>query len=82
MTPGEIETLTKEIVASLDSVGAMVGVIAPPLIPILALGMAIDKVVPGLAKTVASWIEGNPPTPEELADFQSKLAVLSDPSSP
>lgn len=82
MTPQEISDLVSEIVGGLDTAIGMVGVLDPALIPFLAIGQAADKVLPGLAKTVASWIQGNKPTDDEIAEFKQKLATLNDPNLP
>lgn len=82
MSPEQVEALTKNIIDQVNGAADLVGVIDPALIPLIAIGKAVDKLVPGIAGTVANWIAGNPPTAEERADFKAKLAVLSDPNLP
>lgn len=82
MTPQEVEQLAAEIVAGLESGADMASVLAPQIIPFVLIGKAVDKVVPGLAGMITRWVDGNPPTPEELEDFKKKLAVLGDPNNP
>lgn len=82
MTPEQIEQLAKEIVDGLSGVANMIGLLDPQLIPLIIIGQAVSKIAPEIAKAVARWIEGNPPTPEELDEFKKKLAALSDPDAP
>lgn len=82
MTAQEIEQLTNEIIAGLESGADMASVLAPQIIPFVLIGKAIDKVIPGLAGMITRWVDGNPPTDEEKADLQAKLAVLGDPNNP
>lgn len=82
MTPAEIEVLTQEIIAGLETGADMASTIAPAIIPFIVIGKAVDKVIPGLAGMIARWMQGNPPTPEELEDLKKKLAVLQDPDAP
>jgi hypothetical protein len=82
MTPQETETLLNEIVAGLDTAGTFLGTLDPALIPFIAIGKAVDKLIPGVAASVQGWIEGNPPTAAEKADFLKKLSVLADPNNP
>lgn len=82
MTPEELKTLLDNIVAELNEAADLGGILDPQLIPLIAIGKAVDKQIPGLVAGVDAWIQGNPPTPEELADFAAKLAELSDPNAP
>lgn len=82
MTAEEVEALTNEIIAGLESGADMASVLAPQIIPFVLIGKAIDKVVPGLAGMITRWVDGNPPTEEEKADLRAKLAVLADPNNP
>lgn len=82
MTPEQIEELAKEIIGGLNGAIGMVGLIDPKIIPFIVIGQAVSNIVPGVAKTVARWVEGNPPTPEELEEFRRKLSVLADPNNP
>ena len=82
MSPADLKSLLGTIVAELNSVADYGGIVDPALIPLIAIGKAVDKEIPGLVAGVAGWISGNPPTPEELADFQSKLGTLGDPNLP
>lgn len=82
MTPQQVEDFTKDlsetIKAGLDITMAFVPMGATWLL----LGKAIATAMPSMAKTVNSWVEGNPPTQEELDEFKRQLAVLSDPNAP
>lgn len=82
MTSQETEQLAKDILANLELGADMAGLFAPEIIPLVVMGKAMDKMVPGLAGLVQKWVEGNPPTDEEKADLRAKLAVLSDPNNP
>jgi hypothetical protein len=82
MTPQELKAFLANIVAELNGVADFAGVLAPQFAAYIAIGKAIDTQIPGLAAMVDSWIQGNPPTPEELADFGAKLKVLNDPNLP
>lgn len=82
MTPDQIEQLTKEIVAGLDTGADMASVLAPEIIPFVLIGKALDKTIPGLAGDVARWLQGNAPTPEEKQALKAKLAVLGNPDLP
>lgn len=82
MTPAQTEQLLNNIVAGLDVAEGFIGTLDPALIPLIAIGKAVEKVIPGLAASVQSWIEGNPPTDAEKADLAKKLAVLGDPKNP
>lgn len=82
MTAQETEQLLTNIIAGLDTASMFAGVIDPKLIPLIAIGQAVDKQIPGLAAAVQNWIEGNNPTDAEKADTAAKLAVLGDPNNP
>lgn len=82
MTAAEIESLSKDIIAQLDAGVSMVGLFDPALIPAILIGRAVSNLVPGLAGDIARWVEGNPPTDEEKAQFREKLNVLLDPNLP
>lgn len=82
MSPSEIHDLIENIVMELEAGADLASTIAPGIIPFIVIGKAVDKVVPDLAKIVTSWIEGNPPTPEEKDDLKRKLAVLNNPDLP
>jgi hypothetical protein len=82
MTTDEAKQLTDTIVTEVGNVATMVGVLDPELLPFIAIGKAMAKSFPGIESGVAGWIEGNPPTSEEKADFSQKLAVLGDPNAP
>jgi hypothetical protein len=82
MTPAETKQLLSTIVDDLNAVATVAAGIDPALVPFLAIGRAVDSQIPGLAATVQSWIQGNPPTPAELDDHVAKLKVLSDPNLP
>jgi hypothetical protein len=82
MTSDELHDLLANIIAGLEAGADLASAIAPQLIPFIIIGKAVDKMVPDLAAQVQRWIDGNPPTQQELDEFQSKLAVLSDPDAP
>lgn len=82
MTADEIKALLDNIVTEANSAADLMGAIDPALIPFIAIGKALDKQIPGIASTVANWIEGNPPTESDKADVRTKLAVLGNPDLP
>ena len=82
MTSKETKELLTNIVNDLNMAATFAGVIDPALIPFISIGMAVDKMIPGLAANVQDWVEGNPPTEEEKAETAAKLATLSDSNLP
>lgn len=82
MTAAETQVLLDSIIAEINTAADFIGTLDPELIPIVLIGKAIDKQIPGLAATIQNWVEGNPPTDAEKADTASKLAVLGDPNNP
>lgn len=82
MTPDQLKTLLENIVTEANTASSFVGALDPALIPFIAIGKAVDTVIPGLAGGIDNWIQGNPPTDAEKADIAAKLAVLSDPNAP
>ena len=82
MTSTELHDLLTNIISGLEVGADLASTIAPGLIPFIIIGKAVDKILPDLASQVQSWIEGNPPTPQELDEFKAKLALLSDPNAP
>lgn len=78
----QTETLLKTIIDDLGVAADYISVLDPQIIPFITIGKAVGKLVPGLAEAVQNWIEGNPPTEAELAEFKAKLATLSDPNLP
>lgn len=82
MTPAELQTLLTTIKNGLNSAADFAGTLDPALIPIIAIGKAVDSQIPGLVATVDAWIQGNPPTDQEIADNAAKLAVLGNPNLP
>lgn len=82
MTPEELKTLLDNIVTEVNSAADFAGIVDPALIPIIAIGKAVDKQIPGLVATVDRWIQGNPPTDQEKADLAAQLKVLGNPDLP
>jgi hypothetical protein len=82
MTSTELHDLLTNIISGLEVGADMASTIAPGLIPFIIIGKAVDKILPDLASQVQRWVEGNPPTQQELDEFKAKLAVLSDPDAP
>jgi len=82
MTSDETKKLLDNIVDEVNTGADFIGVIAPNLIPFILLGKAVDKLIPGMVSQIQKWVEGNPPTPEEIAELRKKLSVLGDPNLP
>lgn len=82
MTPDELKTLLDGIVSEVNNAADFAGTLDPGIIPFIAIGKGIDRMIPGLAATVDRWIQGNPPTDQEKADLAAQLKVLSDPNLP
>lgn len=82
MNATEVTDLVNTVVTDLNAAADYAGIVDPDLIPFIQLGKAVDKMLPGIAGHVASWIEGNPPTEAEKADLAAKLGVLGDPNQP
>jgi hypothetical protein len=82
MTPEELKTLLDNIVTEVNAAADMAGSIFAPALPYIAIGKAIDKMIPGIVASVDNWIQGNPPNEAEKADFVQKNAILSDPGAP
>ena len=82
MTSTELHDLLTNIISGLEVGADLASTIAPSLIPFIIIGRAVDKILPDLASQVQLWIEGNPPTQQELDEFKAKLALLSDPNAP
>jgi len=78
VTPEQIKSLLDNVLAEVNNAADFAGVLDPGLIPFIAIGKAIDPLIPGLVASVAGWIAGNPPTEAEKSDFARKLAVLAD----
>lgn len=82
MTPEETKQLLETIIAELNQAGSVASAFAPQYQAIFAIGMAVDKLIPGMVADVQNWIQGNVPTEAEKADTASKLAVLGNPNLP
>lgn len=82
MTPDEVKTLLDHIITEVNAAGDFAGMIDPALIPFITLGKAVDKLIPGVAASVAGWIRSNPPSAQEKADFIAQNAILADPNAP
>jgi hypothetical protein len=78
----DLKTLLSTIVAYLNEAGDFAGTLDPALIPLVAIGKAVDSQIPGLAAAVQGWIQGNAPTQAEIDDVLAKLAVLGNPNNP
>lgn len=81
MTPEQVKQITEDIVAGLDTVADVASGIDPALKPFVLIGKAVAAQVPGITEHVTAWIEGNPPTDAEKAEFAQKLAVLGSTDS-
>jgi len=82
MTADETKTLLDGIIAEINQLGTWGQAFAPQYAAFIAIGMAMDKQIPGLVAGVQNWVEGNLPTDAEKADLAGKLAVLNDPNAP
>lgn len=82
MTATETQNLLTNIITAVNELGAVGQALAPQYAAFIAVGMAMDKQLPGLVAGVQNWIEGNPPTDAEKADLAAKLAVLGNPDLP
>ena len=90
MTPQQLEQTLGNIVDEVNTVGDTATAVLSGVNPawgasaaaFLVIGKAVDKLVPGMAASVDAWIQGNPPTDAEKADFAAKLSVLADKSLP
>lgn len=82
MSPEETKALLDNVITEVGGAADLVGIIDPALLPLIVIGKAVSKVIPGLAADVQKWIEGNPPTEAEKADTAAKIAVLQDPNNP
>lgn len=78
MTPDQIKDLLTTIVSDVNMAADFAGILDPELIPFIAIGKAVDKVVPGIASSVASMIQGTPPTQDQIAQNAQELAMLGD----
>ncbi len=81
MTPAEIKTLLDNIVTEVNSVADVASFLGPQVAAAVAVGKAVDKQIPGLVAAADAWIQGNPPTDADKADFAAKLGVLGDPNA-
>jgi len=90
MTPDQLQQTLDNIVTEVNtvadtSIGILTGVnpeFGASAAAFLVIGKAVDKLIPGIAASVDTWIQGNPPTAAEKSDFAMKLAVLGDKSRP
>lgn len=83
MNAADIAKLTQDVVTYAGEAADFVGVIDPALLPYIAIGKAVAEQIPGIEAHVSEWITGSSsgtdPSPQSVADFQAKLAVLKDP---
>lgn len=82
MTNQQIEDLTKEIGSSISAGIDIASVFVPGGAAYFIIGKAVTAAVPELGKIVARWLDGNPPTQDELDEFKRQLSVLTDPNAP
>lgn len=82
MTPAELKTLLDNIVTEVNGVASFGQVLAPKYASWIAIGKAVDTMIPGLVEGVDNWVQGNPATDAEKADLLQKLSVLGDPNAP
>jgi len=77
-TPDQIKELLNTIVGDINLAADYAGIVDPQLIPIIAIGKAVDKIIPGLAANVAGMIEGVPLSQAELDQKATELAILAN----
>lgn len=90
ITPDQLQQTIENVITEVNSVadtatGILTGVNpawGASAAAFLAIGKAVDKLIPGMAASVDRWIQGNLPTDAEKADFALKISVLSDKSAP
>lgn len=82
MTADELKQTIDNVVNELNGVADFAGVLDPALLPIIAIGKAVDKQIPGLVAAVDNWIKGNPPTDTDKATLVQQLSVLGNPDLP
>lgn len=82
ISPENVKLILTQAVDYLDVGATIAAGVDPALIPFLVIGKAVAQQVPGMAESIANWIEGNPPTQTEIDEHVRKLAVLSDPNAP
>jgi hypothetical protein len=78
MTPDQIKELLTNIVNDVNVAADYAGIIDPALVPLIAIGKAVDKIIPGLAANVAGMLQGAPISQAELDEKAAELAVLGD----
>lgn len=82
MTSDQIKSVVQTIVNDLEAVGTLAAGVDPALVPFIAIGRAVSNQLPGLAQTVAGWMQGNPPTDADTTQLLQQLGVLGDPNAP
>jgi len=82
MTPEQTKNILTNVVNEVNAVGGIAEMFTPQYATFIAIGMTMDRQIPGLVSSIQAWIEGNTPSDDELADHAAKLAVLSDPNAP
>jgi len=80
MTQAELKDLLNNVVTDISIAADYAGILDPQLVPFIAIGKAVGKVVPGLVAAVDGMIQGNPLTQAELDEKAAELAVLGDKS--
>ena len=79
MTDERFATVKAEVSASVDFAGALVGVIAPELIPLVVLGKALAKQFPEVYRDVEDLIRGEEPDEAAEAELAEKISRLGRP---
>jgi len=78
MTSDQIKELLTTIVNDVNTAADYAGIFDPGFIPFIKIGEAVDKLVPGIAASVAKLIQGTPPSQTDLDEKAQELSVLSD----
>jgi hypothetical protein len=82
MTSAELKSELETIITNINSGASIASAFAPQFSAFIAIGMAVDKLIPGIAADVASWVQAKEPTEEEKSDMAAKLAILGNPKAP
>lgn len=78
MTSDQINELLTTIVNDINIAADYAGILDPALVPMVAIGKAVDKLIPGIAASVTKLFEGTPPTAEQISQNAAELAILGD----
>lgn len=82
MTPDQLKEILNSVEVELEGAADFVGTLDPALVPMIIIGKAVARVIPGLAATVDGWIQGTPPTQADKDQKAAELAVLGNPGGP